>query len=107
MGLVGMGVALFWPAGRVNWWPGWAALAVMLGWISGTAIIIFRFNPDLLAERLGPRQGATLWDTAIVSSLGLVQLVRYVVAGLDQRYGWTAGVPFVAQIAAFAVCSLG
>jgi len=107
MGIVVMGVALFWSSGQINWWPAWASIAVMLAWIAATSIVIFRFNPDLLAERLGPRKGAKHWDTAIMSILGLTQLVRYIVAGLDQRYGWTGGFPLAAQIAALTVCILG
>jgi protein-S-isoprenylcysteine O-methyltransferase Ste14 len=107
LNLAGMGVALFWAAGRIDWWPGWAALAVMAAWTTATAIIIFRFNPSLLAERMGPRKGAKPWDIAIVSSLGLTQLVRYIVAGLDQRYGWTGGWPVSTQIAALMACGLG
>jgi len=107
MGLVSMGVALFWSAGRIDWWPAWAALVVMAGWIMATAIIVTRLNPDLLAERLGPRKGAKPWDTAIMSALGLVQLVRYIVAGLDQRYGWTGGFLLAAQLAAWLACALG
>ena len=107
MGVVGMGVALFWSAGRIDWWPAWASMAVMLAWIAATAIVIFRFNPGLLAERLGPRRGAKPWDMAIMSVLGLMQLARYIVAGLDQRYGWTGGLPLTAQIAALTVCVLG
>jgi len=45
----------------------------MLAWIMGTAIVIFRFNPNLMAERLGPRKGAKPWNTAIMSILGLTQ----------------------------------
>jgi hypothetical protein len=71
MGLVVMGVALFWSAGKINWLPAWAALAVMLAWITATAIVILRFNPALLAERLGPRKGAKAWDTSILEMLGL------------------------------------
>src|SRR5512146_2711748 len=89
LGIVVMGTALFWSGGKVGWWPAWAALGVMASWIIATAIIIFRFNPDLLAERLGPRQGARRWDTAILSFIGVIQLIRYIVAGLDQRFGWT------------------
>ena len=107
LSLVGMGVALFWSAGRIDWWPAWAALAVMFVWIAGKAIVVLRLNPALLAERLGPREGAKSWDTAIVSTMGLVTLVRYIVAGLDQRYGWTGGLPVAAQLAALAVCALG
>lgn len=107
MGIIVMGVALFWSAGQFNWWPAWASLAVMLAWSSATAIVIIRFNPDLLAERLGPRKGAKPWDTIIMSLLGLTQLARYIVAGLDQRFSWTGSFPITAQIAALVVCILG
>jgi protein-S-isoprenylcysteine O-methyltransferase Ste14 len=107
LGLVVMGLALFWSAGRFAWWPGWAALAVMLVWIVATATVILSIKPDLLAERIGPRQGAKPWDMAIMSILGLAQLARYIVAGLDQRFDWTGGLPLAAQLAALALCGLG
>ena len=107
LGIVIMGAALFWSAGRVDWWPAWASIIVMLAWILATATVILRFNPGLLAERLGPRKGAKSWDTAILSILGLMQLARYIIAGLDQRFGWTGGFPLAAQIAALIVCALG
>lgn len=107
LGLAGMGVALFWSAGRVDWWPAWAALAVMAGWIAATAFVIFRFNPALLPERMGARKGARRWDTALVGLISLTQLSRYTLAGLDQRYGWTGDFPLAAQVAALAICFLG
>jgi protein-S-isoprenylcysteine O-methyltransferase Ste14 len=107
MGLIVMAAALFWPAGKLNWWPAWASLAVMFFWIVATAIVILRFNPSLLAERLGPRKGARPWDTVILSVLGLTQLARYIVSGLDQRYGWTGGFPFWAQMGGLILCALG
>ena len=107
LSVVGMGVALFWSAGRIDWWPAWAALAVMAVWTAATAVIVLHHNPALLAERLGPRKGEKTWDVAIVSLMGLVTLVRYIVAGLDQRYGWTGGVPVEAQLVALALCVLG
>jgi protein-S-isoprenylcysteine O-methyltransferase Ste14 len=107
MGLVIMGVALFWSAGRLDWWPAWAALIVMAAWVAATGYVILRFNPHLLAERLGPRKGAKTWDTAIMGILGIVQLVRYIVAGLDQRYGWTGDFPLALQIAGLVLCVPG
>ena len=107
LGIVGMGVALFWSAGRIDWWPAWAALAVMAVWTAATAIIVLHHNPDLLAERLGPRKGEKRWDAAIVPLMGLITLVRYILAGLDQRYGWTGGLPVAVQLAALALCALG
>jgi protein-S-isoprenylcysteine O-methyltransferase Ste14 len=107
LNILGMGVALFWSAGRLDWWPAWAALAVMSAWTIATAILILRINPALLAERLGPRKGEKPWDAAIVSILGLTTLVRYILAGLDQRYGWTGGLPLSAQIVALILSALG
>ncbi len=107
MGIVLMGVALFWSAGRIDWWPAWALIFVMLAWSKATAVVILRFNPDMLAERIGPRKGAKPWDLAIMSTIGLTTLVRLIVAGLDQRYGWTSGISLTAQIAALVVSALG
>lgn len=107
MGIVTMGAALFWPAGRINWWPAWATIAVMAAWTIATAVVILSINPGLLAERLGPRKGAKSWDIAIMSALGLIQLARYIVAGFDQRFGWTGELPLSVQIAALAFCILG
>lgn len=107
LGLVMMGVALFWSAGRLDWWPGWAVLLVMAAWIAATFLVMLRANPALIAERLGPRRGSKGWDTAILSLLGLVQLARYVVAGLDARNGWSGSFPLAAQVLALAFCLAG
>jgi hypothetical protein len=58
-------------AGRFDWLPAWVSMAVILAWIMTTAIVIFRFHPHLLAERLRPCKGAKHRDTAIMSILGL------------------------------------
>jgi protein-S-isoprenylcysteine O-methyltransferase Ste14 len=106
LSLVAVAVALFWSAGRMDWWPAWAVIGVWLAWFAATDIIIMRLNPDLLAERLSPPNGAKSWDRAILSTVRLLQLVRYILAGLDQRFGWTGGFPLAAQVAALAVCAL-
>ncbi len=107
LGVIGMGVALFWSAGGLDWWQAWAALAVMTVWTAATAIIVLHYRPELLAERLARRKGDRSWDAAIVALLGLVTLVRYILAGLDQRYGWTDGLPVAAQLSALALCVVG
>ncbi|MGV8026001.1 MAG: methyltransferase family protein [Anaerolineaceae bacterium] len=107
MGILSMGAALFWTVGTFHWWQAWAALAVMLAWIIATAIVILRNDPFLLAERLGPRKGAKSWDTAIMSTLGLLQLTRYILAGFDQRYGWSGNFSLSAQGIALMLCVLG
>jgi protein-S-isoprenylcysteine O-methyltransferase Ste14 len=101
-----MGVALFWSAGRLNWWPAWAAIAVWLSTFAAMYIVVLRFNPGLLAERLAAPKESKTWDKTIMSMLRLLQLVRYILAGLDQRYGWTGDFPLAAQLTALMVCAL-
>jgi protein-S-isoprenylcysteine O-methyltransferase Ste14 len=106
LSLISAGIALFWSAGRLNWWAAWAALAMWVAWFVATDIVLLRFNPALMAERLAPPKGAKAWDRAILSIIRLTQLARYILAGLDQRYGWTGGFPLAAQIAGLTVCVL-
>jgi protein-S-isoprenylcysteine O-methyltransferase Ste14 len=101
------GVAMFWSAGRIDWWPAWAVIAVWVAWFATEDIIIIRSNPALMAERMSPPRTAKTWDSTLLSILRLVQLARYILAGLDQRFGWTEGFPLAAQIAALAACLLG
>jgi protein-S-isoprenylcysteine O-methyltransferase Ste14 len=107
MGVLLMAVALFWSAGQISWWPAWAQVIVTALWAAGTGFVIIRHNPDLLAERLGPRSGAKKWDTFIMSIYGLIQLAMLIVAGLDQRYGWSVGYPIPAQISGLLLVALG
>ena len=106
LGILGMGVALFWSAGRIDWWPAWAVIAVWVAWYAAMDIVLFRLHPDLLIERLSPPRGAKTWDRTIMSILRLTQLARYILAGLDQRYGWTGSFPPAAQISSIMVCGL-
>jgi len=106
LSVFGMGVALFWSAGQIDWWSAWAAIVVWLAWFTAMDIFVLRFNPDLMVERLAPPKGAKTWDKALLSILRLTELVRYILAGLDQRYGWTGGFPLAAQIGALMVCAL-
>jgi protein-S-isoprenylcysteine O-methyltransferase Ste14 len=107
LGVAVMAAALFVPAKRLDWWQAWAAVGIMSAWVIATALVILRFHPALLAERLGPRRGAKRWDTAIMSLLGLTQLARYILAGLDQRYGWSGAFPLNVQIAALVFGAAG
>jgi protein-S-isoprenylcysteine O-methyltransferase Ste14 len=107
LGILAMGVALFWSAGRMDWWAAWAAIGVWLAFYTAMDVLILHFNPDLMRERLAPPKGAKAWDRAIMSIFRLTTLVRYILAGLDQRYGWTGGFPLAVQIAGLAGCVLG
>ena len=107
LNVIGMAVALFWSAGRLDWWAGWAAVLVSFAWLAATDIVIIRLYPQLLVDRLEARPGSKPWDMVIVGSIGLVTLIRYIVAGLDIRFAWSGGFSLAAQAAALVVCILG
>ena len=107
MGVIMVGVVLFLAAGTTDWPMGWALVGVTLVWVCANAMILIPHSPQLIAERLGPRKGAKAWDTAIMSVVGIAALGRLIVAGLDMRYGWTAGITFPMQAVALVVAVLG
>ena len=107
LGLVMLAAILFLSAGRLDWLMGWALVGIYFLWVCATSAILILRSPDLIAERLGPRKGAKTWDTAIMSIVGLTTIARLLVAGLDQRFGWTTGISIPLQVAATVVAALG
>jgi protein-S-isoprenylcysteine O-methyltransferase Ste14 len=109
-GAVFVGLALFVPAGTLNWPMGWALIGVYLTWTVATALLMIPRCPELLIERMARRKDAKGWDVALMSGIGLLTLAKYIVAGLDFRNEWTPklwSVPVALQIVALIVTVLG
>lgn len=107
MGTIMLGAILLLAAGRVDWVAGWALIILTVLWVVATALVVIPRHPDLLAERIGPKQGAKSWDTAILGIYGLLTMVRYVVAGLDVRNQWSTGFAPSAQVAGLIIAAAG
>jgi protein-S-isoprenylcysteine O-methyltransferase Ste14 len=107
MGVVMVALFLFLSAGRWNWGMGWALVGIVALWVIATGLVVIPRYPELLAERLGPRKGAKTWDTAIMSIVALGTIARYIVAGLDVRFGWTTYMPFALQVLGLVIAVLG
>jgi hypothetical protein len=106
IGVAFLGLLLFVSAGHIDWPMAWMLLAIMVAWIVATAIVVLQRNPDLLAERLSLRHGAKGWDTALMSVIGTLVIVRSVIAGLDVRFGWSSPLAVWLQIGAMVgVCA--
>jgi len=99
---------LFGIVGRWDWWNGWALSATYILWTLGSIIFILPVNPQMLAERQisGVKSGAKKWDMFLVSLMGMMLFVVYIVACLDVRNGWSPGIPLWLEIAALVVCVL-
>jgi protein-S-isoprenylcysteine O-methyltransferase Ste14 len=107
MGVLMVAVTLFIPAGRLDWWQGWAVVGIYAVWSAANALILIPRDPELLIERASRRKGAVTWDTMILSVIGLATLAKHIVAGLDMRWEWTAQMPLALQISALVIAALG
>ncbi len=99
---------LFGIVGRWNWWMGWALSAIYITWSAATAILILPVNPGMLAERARPNYADTKrWDLVLLSLMGVLMIITYVVASLDVRWGWTPPLPLAVQLLGLAAAIFG
>ena len=79
---------LFIPAGTLNFWQGWAFLAVNL--VSSVLVVAYFYkrDPRLIERRLLRKE--TVSEQKLVQKLGsLIFFPAFVLIGLDYRFGWT------------------
>ena len=107
IGVLFVAVTLFISAGRLDWGMGWALVGLYAAWVGANALILIPTSPELLAERAARQRSTKTWDTVILSVIGLATLAKYIIAGLDVRYGWTAGMGLGLQVGALVVAALG
>jgi protein-S-isoprenylcysteine O-methyltransferase Ste14 len=101
-----IGMVPFAAAGRFDWWQGWVYSSIMVGTNFVSRYLLYRKNPELLAERFHftTVKGAEKWDKLIAPLIGLVgPLLVLVVAGLDKRNAWSPDVAFALQIIAIVL----
>ena len=106
MGVIIVALTLFIPAGRIDWFWGWAMVALYTVWVAVNAIVLIPKNPELLAERSARAKEGKSWDLAILSIVGLLTLTKHIVAGLDYRYGWTTQIAPTLQFVMLVVSIL-
>jgi protein-S-isoprenylcysteine O-methyltransferase Ste14 len=107
MGVLIVAVILFLSAGRLDWAMGWALVGIYAVWVGANALILIPRSPELLAERALRRKPDKSWDSVLLSVFGLATMAKYIIAGLDVRYGWTAQMGLSLQIAALFVAAMG
>ena len=102
IGTVLQALVLFLSSGRLGWLSAWAYLAVYAGLMAFNMFILLPRNPELMAERARMQEGTKAWDRVLVPLVGYSPLLYLLVAGLDERFGWSlrlaAWTPFVALL---------
>lgn len=103
-------MVLFIAAGRLNWVWGWVYVCIAISFTFISRIIVIRTNPDLIAERAQSldREDVKGWDRLILFFLLLIgPLAMMIVAGLDERFGWSPQIPIALRLVALAIMVLG
>jgi len=101
---------LFIAAGTIDWPMAWVYAVLLLAATLGSRLIVLKRNPETLRERarFTSSEGTKPWDRALVMIVGLYgPMATMIVAGLDQRWGWSAVVPEAAQYLAALVIAAG
>jgi protein-S-isoprenylcysteine O-methyltransferase Ste14 len=86
-----IGALIFIPRGTLNYWQGWAFMAVFAAVAAAYTVYLVRFDPALLRRRM-ERGVANEKETAqkkIVALLYIAFIALVVVPPLDVRYGWS------------------
>lgn len=95
---------LFISAGRLDWVWVWAYL--------GVGMVILAINvrilpPELIAERGQPRENVKRWDRVIATLSLFPALGVPIVAGLDERFGWSPQLALAIHLVALGFMALG
>jgi protein-S-isoprenylcysteine O-methyltransferase Ste14 len=102
--------SLFIASGRLDWVMAWVYVGVHLAGLVVNALVLIPANPELVVDRAQSRGKRDL-DRVLAAVMALYGPVSIcIVAGLDERYGWSAratGIPPALLIAALAVMVLG
>ena len=87
LGVVLVGLLVFWPAGSLSFVGGWIFMGILFVPMFVAGVVMMFKNPYLLQKRLDAKEKQS--DQSIVVKLsGLMFLVGFMVAGLNYRFGW-------------------
>lgn len=106
-GLAVMVLLLFLPAGSWGYWQAWLFLGLLFVPMTCVAIWLLVREPELLAKRLSSKEQEKA-QRQVVALSALMFIAGFLLAGFDQRYGWSEMPAWVVAIAAVVmVCGYG
>lgn len=110
LGVVLVGLLVFWPAGTFAYMQGWLFMGLLFVPMFCAGLVMMAKNPMLLKSRLDAKEKQQQQDMVVKLS-GLMFLAGFVVAGLNFRFGWYvlpwavsmgAGIAFLAAYLIYA-----
>ena len=109
LGMIGYSFLLILASGKLDWLWGWVYMILLTLAMAAHVVILVPVNPSLLADRAGGlrQPGAKRWDIWLASIASLAFVAVMVVAGLDERWGWTGTISIGWHIAGILLSILG
>jgi protein-S-isoprenylcysteine O-methyltransferase Ste14 len=97
---------LFLTAGTWHYWQAWVYFFInmIILVLMGTVLTP---NSELVEERLHPKEGMKGWDKFYFAVTTPLYIIALVLAGLDQRFGWTTNMPLTIYWASVVIYILG
>ncbi len=103
-----IGLVLMLSAGRWNWGAGWLYVFIFLAFDAATALVVIPRHPALLIERSNRTPNVKTWDKVIMPlAAGIVPLISWVLAGLNERWDWGPTVTPELQLVGFLLTLIG
>jgi protein-S-isoprenylcysteine O-methyltransferase Ste14 len=100
-----LAVILFISAGCLDWVWAWAYLGVGMGILIINALVM---PPELIAERgRTDKRDIKAWDRVLTTLIILPTLGVPIVAGLDERFGWSPQLALAVHLIGLAFIALG
>jgi protein-S-isoprenylcysteine O-methyltransferase Ste14 len=108
VGVVGLGLLLFLPAGTPNYWQAWVLIAVFVLGSNALGLYLAIHDPELLERRkqAGPKAETRPVQKIIISVLIVALIAMLVLSALDHRFGWS-DVPALVSLAGDVLAALG
>ena len=100
-----LAVILFISAGRLDWMWAWAYLGVGVGILIINVLVM---PPELIAERgRTDKKDIKAWDRVLTTLIILPTLGMPIIAGLDERFGWSPQLALAVHLIGLAFIALG
>ena len=87
LGVIVLGLLLFFPAGSLHYWKGWLLMGILFVPMAVVGIVMMAKNPELLRKRLNAKEKEAE-QKSVVAMSGLLFVTAFVLAGLNWRFCW-------------------
>jgi len=93
-------------AGRWDLWNVWATAGIFSALATFQSLALYRRDPAILKERTTLGTGGRVrWTVGLV--FVVVYIVQWIIAGLDQRFGWSNVVPTAGVVVGIVLFTIG